>query len=109
MRVRFSVEMNRRTRNPQTMNSSPKRVLYYEGPHKLYVGNLPRAVRPEELRYLFGRFGTVASVRILQDQRQGRNRVYAFVSFLSERERDVAMSLNGTVKSAPATFQCCDS
>ncbi|XP_020212987.1 33 kDa ribonucleoprotein, chloroplastic [Cajanus cajan] len=96
MRVRFSAEMNPNRRNLDTMNSSPKRVIYYEGPHKLYVGNLSKAARPEDLRQLFGRFGNVASVRVLHDLRQGKRRFYAFVSYLSERERDTAMSLNGT-------------
>ncbi|RDX82918.1 hypothetical protein CR513_36235, partial [Mucuna pruriens] len=96
MRVRFSAEMNPRRRNLGTMNSAPKRVIFYEGPHKLYVGNLSRAARPEDLRQLFGRFGNVASVRVLQDLRQGKHRVYAFVSYLSERERDAAKSLHGT-------------
>lgn len=106
MRVRFSVEMNPQRRNLETMNSSPKRVIYYEAPNKLYVGNLARAVRPEDLRHLFSKFGNVASVRVLQDQKQGRTRVYAFLSFLSEKERDAALTLNGTVKSASAISQC---
>ncbi|MED6131551.1 hypothetical protein PIB30_010871 [Stylosanthes scabra] len=96
MRVRFSVEMNPQRRNLDTANASPKRVLYYEAPHKLYVGNLARAVRPEELRNLFSKFGNVASVRLLQDRKQGRTRVYSFLSFLSEKERDAALTLNGT-------------
>ncbi|XP_015962724.1 30S ribosomal protein 2, chloroplastic [Arachis duranensis] len=95
MRVRFSVEMNPQRRNLETANASPKRVVYYEAPHKLYVGNLARAVRPEELRHLFSKFGNVASVRLLKDQKQGRTRVYAFLSFLSEKERDAALTLNG--------------
>lgn len=104
MRVRFSAEMNRRRVNLDTMNSSPKRAIYYEGPHKLYVGNLSRAAWREDLRQLFARFGNVASVRVLQDVRQGRRRVYAFVSYLSDRERNAAMSPHGTVKSDSATF-----
>ncbi|KAL2345956.1 hypothetical protein Fmac_007241 [Flemingia macrophylla] len=96
MRVRFSAEMNPRRRNVDTMNSSPKKVIYYEGPHKLYVGNLSKAAKPQDLRQLFGRFGNVASVRVLHDLRQGKRRVYAFVSYLSETERDAAMSLNRT-------------
>ncbi|CAL0311285.1 unnamed protein product [Lupinus luteus] len=95
MRVRFSVEMNRRGKNRKTMNSSPKKVIYYEAPYQLYVGNLPKRVRPEELRHLFVRFGTVASLRIFIDTKEEISRVYAFVSFLSERERDAAMSING--------------
>ncbi|CAJ1976037.1 unnamed protein product [Sphenostylis stenocarpa] len=95
--VRFSAEMNPKRRNLDTMNSLPVRTIYYEGPYKLYVGNLSKFARPEDLRQLFGRFGNVTSVRVLQDMKQGRQRVYAFVSYLSERERDAAKSLNGTV------------
>lgn len=105
MRVRFSVEVNPRGRNLETMNSSPRRTIYYEAPHKLYVGNLAMSATPQDVRYLFARFGNVASVRLLQDLKQGRRRAYAFISYLSERERDAAMSLNGTVKSASATSQ----
>ncbi|KAJ1414762.1 RNA-binding domain superfamily [Sesbania bispinosa] len=96
MRVRFSVQMNPSRRNLETMNSSPKKTIYYEGPHKVYVGNLAKSAKPEDVRQLFSRFGNVASVRVLQDLKQGKNRVYAFVSYLSERERDEAVSLNGT-------------
>lgn len=96
--VRFSAEMNpKRRKNLDTMNSLPMRTIYYEGPHKLYVGNLSKFTIPEDLRQLFGRFGNVTSVRVLQDTRQGKQRVYAFVSYLSERERNAALSLNGTV------------
>ncbi|KAK7285727.1 hypothetical protein RJT34_20506 [Clitoria ternatea] len=96
MRVRFSAEMNPRRRNLETMNAAPKRTIYYEGPHKLYVGNLSKNTTLEDLRHLFGRFGNVASVRVLQDLRKGSRRVYAFVSYLSHKEWDAAKSLNGT-------------
>lgn len=104
MRVKFSVEMSlERTdanANAGEMYASPKRTFYYEAPHKLYVGNLARVVKPEQLRNHFIRFGNVLSVRVLHDRKQGKARVYAFLSFESEAERDAAMSLNGTVNSA---------
>lgn len=103
MRVRFSVQMNPGRRNPETMSSSPLKVIYYESPHKLYVGNLSRAVKPEDLWNHFRRIGTVVSVRILHDHKEGNNRIYAFLSFLSKFERDAAMTLNGTVNSASIT------
>ncbi|XP_028752318.1 30S ribosomal protein 2, chloroplastic [Neltuma alba] len=96
MRVRFSAEMNPGRRSAETMNSSPQKVIFYETPHKLYVGNLARAVKPEDLWKHFQRFGTVTSVRILHDYKVGNGRIYAFLSFLSQSERDAAMSLNGT-------------
>lgn len=112
--VRFSAEMNPKRRDLDTMNSLPTRTIYYEGPHKLYVGNLSKFTVPEDLREVFGRFGNVTSVRMLHDMRQGKQRVYAFVSYLSERERDAAMSLHGTVYIyvfylCSATFHCCAS
>ncbi|TKY64157.1 Glycine-rich RNA-binding protein 8 [Spatholobus suberectus] len=88
--------MNSKRRNFNKMNSSTKRILYYEAPHKLYVGNLAKTVRPEQLRGLFSRFGNVVTARVLHDYKQGKSRVYAFLSFQSEAERDAAMSLNGT-------------
>ncbi|XP_061336464.1 31 kDa ribonucleoprotein, chloroplastic-like [Gastrolobium bilobum] len=96
MRVRFSVEMNPGRRNPEKMNSNPRKVIYYEAPHKLYVGNLARTVRLEELRNLFSRFGNVASARVMYDHKLGKNRVFAFLSFQSKAQRDAAISLHGT-------------
>lgn len=95
MRVRFSVEINYGRRDPENMNPSPKNVLYYEAPHRLYVGNLDRGVRPQQLKNIFSRFGNVVSARVLHDDKQGKSRVYAFLSFQSEAERNAAMSLNG--------------
>lgn len=96
MRVRFSVDMNPKRRNPEALNSAPKKEIVYESPHKLYVGNLPRDVKPESLRNHFSQFGTLVSARVLHDRKAGKNRCYGFLSFSSAAERDAAMSLNGT-------------
>lgn len=107
VRVKFSVQMNTKKKNLETLSSlTPVRTIYYEGPYKVYVGNLARSTTPEDVRHLFGKFGNVASVRVLQDLKQGNNRVYAFVSYLSQTERDASMSLNGTVRYVFATFRC---
>lgn len=103
VRVRFSAEMNPGRRNLETMNSTPRKVIYYESRHKLYIGNLARSVQVQELWNHFSRFGHVVSARILHDYKEGKNRIYAFVSFLSASERDAALSLDGTVNSA---FTC---
>lgn len=99
MRVRFSVDMNPRRRNPEVLNSAPKKEVIYESPYKLYVGNLPRDVTPEDLRNHFSQFGSLVSARVLHDKKAGKNRCYGFLSFSSADERDSAISLNGTVKS----------
>ncbi|RDX62566.1 30S ribosomal protein 2, chloroplastic, partial [Mucuna pruriens] len=64
--------------------------------HKLYAGNLAKTVRPEQLRDLFSRFGSVVSARVLHDYKHRKGRIYALLSFQSEADRDAAMSINGT-------------
>ncbi|KAH7578112.1 hypothetical protein ACOSQ2_000748 [Xanthoceras sorbifolium] len=98
MRVRFSVDMvsGSERRNPETLNSSPKKIFIYDSPHKLYIGNLAWATKPEDLRNHFSQFGTVVSARVLYDRKGGKNRVFAFLSFSSAAERDASVSLNGT-------------
>ncbi|XP_058738811.1 small ribosomal subunit protein cS22 [Vicia villosa] len=96
VRVKFSIQMNTKKKNSETLNPSPWRTIYYEGPYKVYIGNLARSTTPEDLRNLFGKFGNVASARVLHDFKQGKNRVYAFVSYLTQTERDASLSLNGT-------------
>lgn len=99
MRVRYSVDMNPGTRrNPEVLNSTPKKILMYESQHKVYVGNLPWFTQPDGLRNHFSKFGTIVSTRVLHDRKTGRNRVFAFLSFTSGEERDAALSFNGTVK-----------
>ncbi|KAJ4914567.1 RNA-binding (RRM/RBD/RNP motifs) family protein [Raphanus sativus] len=97
MRVRYSVDMNPGTRkNTSALNSTPKKILMYESPYKVYVGNLPWLTQPDGLRDHFSQFGTVVSTRVLHDRKTGKNRVFAFLSFANLDERDAALSLNGT-------------
>jgi RNA recognition motif-containing protein len=46
---------------------------------KLYVGNLPFSSTEDDLRDLFGRFGSVDSVSVITDRDTGRPRGFAFV------------------------------
>jgi RNA recognition motif-containing protein len=46
---------------------------------KLYVGNLPFSATEDELRELFGRHGSVDSVKVITDRETGRPRGFAFV------------------------------
>lgn len=96
MRVKFSVDMSPRMRNPEVLNSTPKKQIVYESPYKIYVGNLPRAVKPEDLRNHFSQFGTLVSAKVLHDQKARTTRCFGFLSFSSAAERDAALSLNGT-------------
>jgi RNA recognition motif-containing protein len=46
---------------------------------KLYVGNIPFTATEADLRDLFGRHGTVSSVKVITDRETGRPRGFAFV------------------------------
>ncbi|XP_031250994.1 RNA-binding protein CP33, chloroplastic-like [Pistacia vera] len=96
MRVRFSVDMSIGKRNTEALNSTPRKILICESPHKLYVGNLAWGVKPKDLGEQFSQFGTVVSASVLHDRKGGNNRVFAFLSFSSAAERDAAFALNGT-------------
>ena len=64
---------------------------------KLYVGNLPFSSTEEDLRSLFGRHGTVASVNVIMDRETGRPRGFAFVE-MSEASaaQDAIRALDGS-------------
>ena len=46
---------------------------------KLYVGNLPFTATEDEITEMFGEFGTVHSVALINDRETGRPRGFGFV------------------------------
>ncbi len=46
---------------------------------RIYVGNLPFSASDDEIRALFGEFGTVDSVSLITDRDTGRPRGFGFV------------------------------
>jgi len=64
---------------------------------KLYVGNLPFSATEDELRELFGRHGSVDSVKVITDRETGRPRGFAFVE-MSEASAatDAMRALDGS-------------
>ena len=48
-------------------------------PKKIYVGNLPFSASEDEIRDLFGEYGTVESVNLITDRETGRPRGFGFV------------------------------
>ena len=45
----------------------------------IYVGNLPFTTNEDEVRNLFGQYGTVDSVNLITDRETGRLRGFGFV------------------------------
>lgn len=64
---------------------------------KLYVGNLSFKTGEAELRDTFSQFGTVTDVYIANDRMTGRPRGFAFVTFSTDAESQLAaQKMNGT-------------
>ena len=59
---------------------------------KLYVGNLPYETGEAELQELFGRAGTVETVRVMRDMATGRARGFAFVEMSTDAEAQQAIT-----------------
>lgn len=63
---------------------------------KLYVGNLPYDVSEDQVRDMFGEYGDVESVDMINDRETGRFRGFCFVA-MSNSDADAAIEgLNGT-------------
>lgn len=63
----------------------------------IYVGNLAWAVRDEDLRTAFERFGTVDSAKVIMDRESGRSRGFGFVEMANKEEGENAIkAMNGT-------------
>jgi RNA recognition motif-containing protein len=63
---------------------------------KLYVGNLPFRSTEDEVRELFAQYGSVESVRLIQDKRTGRPRGFGFVNFEGDDEgKEAIEALDG--------------
>ena len=64
---------------------------------KIYVGNLPFSSTEADLKAVFGRHGTVASVKIPTDRETGRPRGFAFVEMQDASAADDAIrALDGS-------------
>eukprot|EP01084_Bolivina_argentea_P200401 342696_1 len=67
----------------------------YNASTNLYVGNLPLNICETELMEIFGKYGIIASVKIMwprTEQEHARDRLCGFVSYI--RRCDAEMALN---------------
>ena len=58
----------------------------------MYVSNLSFHTSEADLKELFSKYGTVASVKIITDRETNRSRGFAFIEMPSEEEGKKAMS-----------------
>ncbi|MGL6226417.1 MAG: RNA recognition motif domain-containing protein [Thermoguttaceae bacterium] len=58
---------------------------------KIYVGNLAYRTTEDDLRNVFGRFGTVDAVDIISDRETGRSKGFGFVEMGNADEAQAAI------------------
>jgi cold-inducible RNA-binding protein len=63
---------------------------------RIYVGNIPFTTTEAELRDLFGRHGSVESVKVITDRETGRPRGFAFVEMDANGAGEAIRALDGT-------------
>jgi RNA recognition motif-containing protein len=54
----------------------------------LYVGNIPYAVKEEELKEIFQEFGTVTSIKIITDKYTGRSKGFGFIEMENDEQEE---------------------
>ncbi|WP_366949841.1 RNA-binding protein [Immundisolibacter sp.] len=62
----------------------------------IYVGNLPFSATEDQVRALFEQYGTVQSVKLINDRETGRPRGFAFVEMEPSAAAAAIQHLNGT-------------
>jgi len=62
----------------------------------IYVGNLPFSISENEIRDLFGSYGEVQSVKLINDRETGRFRGFGFVEMDEAAAGEAIRALNGT-------------
>jgi RNA recognition motif-containing protein len=70
---------------------------------KLFVGNLSYSLDETQLGEIFGEYGTVESVAIVNDRETGRSRGFGFVEMANDAEAQAAIdALNGAERGGRA-------
>ena len=62
----------------------------------IYVGNLPYSTTNEQMVELFGQFGAVSSVKLINDRETGRTKCFGYVALEDEEALKAISALDGT-------------
>ncbi|ETD27496.1 MULTISPECIES: RNA recognition motif domain-containing protein [Helicobacter] len=62
----------------------------------IYVGNLPYSTTNEQMIELFGQFGAVSSVKLINDRETGRAKGFGFVEMEDEEALKAISALDNT-------------
>jgi len=75
--------------------SSGNATQHYPENEQLYVGNLSYQVNGFHLKQFFAQFGDVQNVRLIKNNRTGRSKGFAFVTYSSVKDAKKALGANG--------------
>lgn len=69
---------------------------------QLYVGNLSYHANSHHLKEFFSQYGDLENVRVIKNNRTGRSKGFAFVTFRTAADANKALSSNGqSIKGRP--------
>jgi len=57
----------------------------------IYVGNIPYAIRENEIAEVFGKYGKIVSIKIITDKYSGRSKGYGFVEMETDEQEELAI------------------
>jgi len=57
----------------------------------IYVGNIPYALKEEDLKEIFKEFGEIVSIKIVTDKYSGRSKGFGFVELENDEQEDAAI------------------
>ncbi|MCX7121136.1 MAG: RNA-binding protein [Gammaproteobacteria bacterium] len=68
---------------------------HYPESEQLYVGNLSYQMNGPQLKEFFSKYGDVQTVRLIKNNRTGRSKGFAFVTFSNLKDAKKALAANG--------------
>lgn len=57
----------------------------------IYIGNIPYAIRENEIAEVFQKFGKVVSIKIVTDKFSGRSKGFGFVEMETDEQEELAI------------------
>lgn len=63
--------------------------------NKIYIGNLPFKMEPNELRDAFARFGEITDLFLVKDRDTGRLKGFGFITFANDSAAQAALQMDG--------------
>jgi RNA recognition motif-containing protein len=60
---------------------------------RLYVGNLSKTTKQDELSVLFTQAGGVTATEVIKDRKSGESKGFAFVNMSTQQEAEKAISM----------------